>query len=657
MKKEIGHRWNFFKAGGAYQAAINTADDIKNLGKLDKKLWSALACPTSGLMFDSKLLSMLDADADGRLRYGDIVSAAEWTCDSLSDVSRLFEESDTLELSQINTETSEGKTLLSSAKTVLANLGKAGDGKISVSDFADTAKIFAAGAFNADGIITELSCDDVLKPVFADILSVSTPKTDRSGKDGIDAADVEKFFADAAAYTAWLDAFNADSAVSPLGESTADAFAAYSAVKEKIDDFFVRVDVLRFAPDASASVNATAARFAEILSEEVGPCDASLKNLPAALVSADGMLDLSGDVNPAWRAPLAAFAELVAKPVCASTKISKADWKKIADTFAPYAAWRAAKPATDAEKIGGARLREILAGDAKTRFADAFVSEASVAAEVAEIEKVEKLVRLNKSLCPLLRNFVSFQSFYKDKAEAIFQFGQLYIDGRMCSLCIKVEDVAKHSAMASLSYGYLLYCVCKRKGEADMNIVAVVTAGDSDDLIVGKNGIFYDRAGRDWDATVVKIVDNPIGIAQAFFSPYKRLVKWVSEQIAKRALDADKSVAANLESGKIVDDKTKKIDIGTVAALGVAVGGITTAFGMILGAFVRLGPWMPIGIVGVILAISLPSVIIAAMKLGFRNLAPLLDANGWAVNNKANINIVFGAHLTQTPRRRRQGGA
>lgn len=66
-----------------------------------------------------------------------------------------------------------------------------------------TAKIFAAGAFNADGIITELSCDDVLKPVFADILSVSTPKTDRSGKDGIDAADVEKFFADAAAYTAW----------------------------------------------------------------------------------------------------------------------------------------------------------------------------------------------------------------------------------------------------------------------------------------------------------------------------------------------------------------------------------------------------------------------------------------------------------------------
>ena len=32
----------------------------------------------------------------------------------------------------------------------------------------------------------------------------------------------------------------------------------------------------------------------------------------------------------------------------------------------------------------------------------------------------------------------------------------------------------------------------------------------------------------------------------------------------------------------------KKIDVGTVAALGVAVGGITTAFGIILDSFLRV---------------------------------------------------------------------
>ena len=34
----------------------------------------------------------------------------------------------------------------------------------------------------------------------------------------------------------------------------------------------------------------------------------------------------------------------------------------------------------------------------------------------------------------------------------------------------------------------------------------VITNGDSDNLMVGRNGLFYDRKGRDWDATIAKIV-------------------------------------------------------------------------------------------------------------------------------------------------------
>lgn len=78
----------------------------------------------------------------------------------------------------------------------------------------------------------------------------------------------------------------------------------------------------------------------------------------------------------------------------------------------------------------------------------------------------------------------------------------------------------------------------------------------------------------------------------------------------------------------------KKIDVGTVAALGVAVGGITTAFGIILDSFLHLGYWIPLGVVGVVMAISLPSMIVAALKLRIRSLAPLLDANGWAVKRQ-----------------------
>jgi hypothetical protein len=55
---------------------------------------------------------------------------------------------------------------------------------------------------------------------------------------------------------------------------------------------------------------------------------------------------------------------------------------------------------------------------------------------------------------------------------------------------------------------------------------------------------------------------------------------------------------------------------------------------------------MPIGLVGVLLAISGPSMLLAYLKLRHRNLGPLLDACGWAINGRARINVPFGGALT-----------
>jgi hypothetical protein len=61
-----------------------------------------------------------------------------------------------------------------------------------------------------------------------------------------------------------------------------------------------------------------------------------------------------------------------------------------------------------------------------------------------------------------------------------------------------------------------------------------------------------------------------------------------------------------------------------------------------------LPPWqIPLVFVGIILLISGPSMLIAWLKLRKRNLGPILDANGWAVNAKARINVPFGRSLTQ----------
>jgi hypothetical protein len=190
--------------------------------------------------------------------------------------------------------------------------------------------------------------------------------------------------------------------------------------------------------------------------------------------------------------------------------------------------------------------------------------------------------------------------------------------------------------------------------------------------MVGRNGLFYDRSGSDWDATITKIVENPISIRQAFWLPYKRFVRMVEDTFAKRAKAADdesakKVDAAALEAGSIgaappaTPEKAKPpgtpgappaagapktIDVGTVAAIGVAVGGIATFFSSMIATFLGLGMWMPFGLFALVLAISGPSMLIAWLKLRQRNLGPILDANGWAVNATARVNVPFGAALT-----------
>jgi len=197
--------------------------------------------------------------------------------------------------------------------------------------------------------------------------------------------------------------------------------------------------------------------------------------------------------------------------------------------------------------------------------------------------------------------------------------------------------------------------VKKNSGEK-MQIAAMVSAGGRDNLIVGRNGLFYDTDGNDWDATITKIVENPISIKEAFWSPYKKVAKLIQEKVSKAASEAEGKVSAKMSSAveKPTEAATnaaansKKIDVGTIAAISVAFTGIATVVGGLLQAFFGLGAWIPLGVVGIILLISLPSMFIAWMKLRQRNIAPILDASGWAINGNVKINIKLGSAMTHT---------
>jgi hypothetical protein len=657
------YRWSFFRAGGVDQVVLADGDDLAHLDELDQKLWLALSCPTRGLEFDSRTLDLIDTDHDGHIRPGEMLAVVRWARDAFRRLQVLFSRGDKVALAEINEETTLGKELLAEAKHILQSLGRPEADTISLDDIADTTKILAATRFNGDGILpVESAGDEVTAQAVRDIIAALGSKTDRSGKPGVDQATVDKFFDETTAYVAWLDQGEKDGAIRVAGDATDAAATALAAVRSKVDDYFARCRLAAFDARAAVALNAIDADFVALGPKTLTADAEEIAKLPLAPVAANRPLPLGEGLNPAWAARIATLAKTVAGPILGGDKpsLSEGDWNTIKERMAPFGTWQAAKPDSAISTLPPARLREMLGGTLRQDLTALVAQDAAGVDQNQQVEQVEKMIRVHRDLVRLLHNFVTFSEFYRTRT-SIFQVGTLFIDGRSCDLCLPVEDTAKHASLAGLARAYLLYCDCTRKSGEKRSIVAAVTGGHTDNLMVGRNGVFVDRKGNDWDATVTRIVENPIEIRQAFWSPYKSFVRMIEEQVAKRASAADQEsrqkVKASAEKTAHADKsgpegaekkpEPKKIDVGTVAAIGVAVGGIATFLSSMLAMFFGLGMWMPVGFLGLLLAISGPSMLIAWLKLRQRNVGPILDANGWSVNAMARINVPFGVALTQ----------
>jgi len=666
--KSLNHRWRFFRAGGFDQVLLDTGADLTSLGALDQKLWVALSCPVAGIEFDVKSLAFIDTDADGHIRASEILAAVRWAGKVLKDPDHLVHREDRLPLSAIDDANDEGKAVLGGANLVLSVLGKPEATEITLDDVSDTARIFSQARFNGDGIVPAKSAADPgLAAVIEAVIGSVGGENDRSGDPGATAETIERFYAEARAIADWWEAVGKPE-THPFGPDTPARYELFRTLKPKVEDYFQRCRLASYDGRSAALLGPAEADYQKLALTTLRGDTEAVAGFPLAVAAAGKPLPLTEGLNPAYADAVRRFAAEVVLPVLGQGESLGDDgWGTIRARFAPYEAWLETKPVTAVEKLGEERVRSILAGDRKAALLDLVTRDKAVEPEVTAIVSVERLLRYCRDLHLLVNNFVSFRDFYTRKGKATFQAGTLYLDGRSCDLCVPIADVGKHAAIATLSRVCLAYCDCVRRGGGEkMTIAAAFTAGDSDYLMVGRNGVFYDRKGQDWDATIVRIVEHPISIRQAFWAPYKRLARLIGEQMQKiaaarsRAADdraALRAIAAtqNVAAGKPVPPPPPPFDVakfaGIFAAIGLAIGAIGTMLAAVLTGILKLAWWqIPILIAVVILAISLPSVLLAWLKLRKRNLGPILDANGWAVNARAKINIPFGTSLTSAAR-------
>ncbi|MCX8641508.1 phage holin family protein [Gilliamella sp. B3791] len=652
----MSHMWTFQRVGGLDQVVFKSADDIIDLPQLDPKLWVALSCPTTGLDFDERTLALLDDDKDGRIRIPDILNAINWIKDKLVSFDNILTSRPTLPLSEINTSTEQGKKLLITARSILANLGKNQAESLTQDDVQQSFKINASKLYNGDLIFPASAQLPTQMQSFIEfaIKTVGAEK-DMSGQDGITLDIAKAFASNIKIWQQWqTDISNTQT---PFGANSAEIWKLIQLLKPKIDDYFLRVELAQYAPQAQSSLNVDEKYIVPnqngLLSNE------ALAQLPLSKIDNSLTLDLVNGLNPLWKDKISRFKTLVATSLTNPNQLSQSEWKAIQHSLEGYATLINSKPemvklnvttnpTESIEDIPNQLFNGTTIDDLLLEFEKMIEQDSKTPISASDVLVLEKLVLFQKHLYRLLVNFASFADFFSLEKRAAFQLGKLYIDGRCATLCVAVENIAKHSTMANYSELCLLYCECTRLGEKQ-TIAAAITAGQGDLLIEGRNGVFIDNDGNDWDANVVKMITKPISIQQAIWAPYQRIGRLITEQINKWATSKDADIEKSSE--KVIQQPETKFDIGKsvgiFAAIGLAVGAIGTALATLFQAIFSLTWWQfPLVFIGLFLIISGPSVVLAWLKLRRRTLGPLLEASGWAINGQVKINLLLGRLLT-----------
>ena len=602
MKKKLtdfvvsksGYKWSYCSLGGTTRVNIASGADIAHLRELDEKMWTVLSCPVKGLEMDERTLDLIDYDRDGKIRVEEVVTAAEWLCSVVRNPDTILLGHDFIDLVDFNPDSEEGVKLRESAKQVLKIMGL---NKTTIS-------------------LAELN----------EFLAHYDEACQKQLKEHMDGVAVGEL---------------------PYGENSDAAAAAVSAVRDKVADYFLRCRLIQFRGDCAAALDVSVDRVAAISEKNLATHVDEISNYPISRPLASAELPVSEGINPAWQAAFDKVRQLVLDvDYPGKERICEAEWNAVVAKVDAYAAAKsaAAKAVSDshADRVNG---------------------------EYDVIRPLERLLHLYRDFYKLLRNYVMMSDFYDMTQASVFQAGKLYVDSRCLNLCLRVTDVPKHIVGAKLSGMYLIYCKCSSRSlNATMDIMAVLTDGEVNSIRVGKNAVFYDNAGRDWDAVITHVVDNPISVRQAFLSPYRKLGVWITDKLTKSAQEkeakafdgltarADGAMTSMGADGRpaAAGEGKKAFDIakfaGIFAAIGLALGFVLQALTKIFSVMFSSLPTFLLVVLLIVLCISGPSMFLAWLKLRNRNLGPVLNASGWAINSKISVNARFGAMLTEMAR-------
>ena len=665
----------FRNYGGIHQLRIECAKDLAFIHQLHPARWAATSVQIESLQCDPVFLKYLNQDGSGTIRSEHLRAAVRWIFRLMAKGDRMAASSNVLRLADLDTSHEEGRQLREAAIHILGQLKVKNLDEISLEQVRIFQTTYGMTAPNGDGVLPPGHVSDpAAAQLTADVLEQVGSTKDMSGADGINEGHLRQFLDRAKKHLAWKTLAEDDGAagILPWGDDTAAAAKVTSEFDAKIEQFFLQCDLVKLDARTAERICLSEKDLENLDGSDLRAMEKQLAQAPLQTPNAEGELNLQGPINPYYRDQMDELQNRVLARAQPNSResLTRIGWQQVKAIFEPYCAWQAEKPSDGVGELSGTTLKEYLDGPAQKKLLQLLLEDLAVKDEVRQVTDLEKLILYQRWLLELANNFVSFSALYDPSRRALFEFGDLIIDGRELAFTMKVRNRAEHKKVAQTSKMFLVYAEITMSQEQgrSLEIAAALTAGGQGAIEIGKRGVFYDLQGKEWDARVVDIVENPISLVEAIKSPFVKAKKLLSEKAeafaGARAGSLEKAtteVTAKMEQGEPLQQPAEMPSAGAPSASslgmrdlllggGIAFAAVGSSLVYLISALSQISLLrVGITVTSLVLVVALFSALSGWNKLRNRDMSALLEACGWAVNFRMYMTRRLGYLFSHTP--------
>ena len=666
--------------GGSTHVRIDTFAQLKEAVSIPETQWVATSAPVASLVSDKRFLELMDTDHNGRIRVDELQAAVHWMATMFEREGGIDSRAAMLTLTDL---TPAADPLKAAALAVLDVVTAGDKSSISLTQVREAETPLRAAGRNGDGIVAPEHLPVGVRDLGAKIMALFPETKNRADKAGLSPETLATFEKER---TALLEHLGKQKAVFVWGDDSLERARRIHAVADKLDEHFLLCRLIASQPDARERLRLAADRIEGLVGNRAA-MEAALAALPIAPPDPSGVIAWSTLHRGPSIELLQAFAKEVAGPILGQTEhLTEAQWRDMQGKAAAILAWQAT---FDGSAVAGAHdMVESVTDDDLKALAAAQQKDLDEKDDLEAIADLERLVLFQRYILDLANSFLAMPDLYTSH-RAMYERGWAVLAGRRYEFSLLVPDVAAHKTHTEQGTTCVIYGKVQEKdGTVAFEVVMPKTRGWSNELSVGKRGVFYDLDNKEFDIVVTHLVRQPVSVMEAALTPFLRIGEFLNKKLESmnagvddavnkqttvlgQKLDATKAaVTAPLVPGAPVAPPATPTPPATpspaaspapaavppmgnaLAMGGLAVAAVGSSVAFIAAQLKALSVGDLISIVALgFLAIAAPSGFVGWLKLRKRNLAQLLEGAGWALNDRLRVTTNLAARVTQTPSR------